>query len=157
MNSLKALRKQIGITQVQAAKMCGVSRRTYQTYEEKGQINETYDELVNFLKENGINDKGPALWNIRYIKMMTSEIFAKYPQVECAYLFGSYANGEATMNSDVDILIVAPSLEGFDFGGLHHDLRTVLNKDVDLVKHTTLLKSERMLRDILKKGVKLYG
>ncbi len=157
MNSLKALRKQIGITQVQAAKMCGVSRRTYQTYEEKGQLNQTYNELVSFLKETGIYEQGPTLLSIKSIKRMTSEIFAKYHQVECAYLFGSYANGEATVNSDIDILIIAPLLKGFDLGGLHHDLRKALNKDVDLVKHTTLLSSERMLRDILKKGVRLYG
>lgn len=156
MNSLKALRKQIGITQVQAAKMCGVSRRTYQTYEEKGQINETYDELVNFLKENGINDKGPALLNIRYIKMMTSEIFANYKEVECAYLFGSYARCEATVKSDVDIIIVSKPM-GLNFYGLAADLETSLGKTVDLLTHRQLKDNDEFLARILKEGVRIYG
>lgn len=156
MNSLKALRKQIGITQVQAAKMCGVSRRTYQTYEEKEQINETYDELVNFLKENGINDKGPALLNIRYIKMMTSEIFANYKEVECAYLFGSYARGEATVKSDVDIIIVSKPM-GLKFYGLAADLEKSLGKTVDLLTHRQLKDNDEFLARILKEGVRIYG
>ena len=156
-NTLKKVRKKTGLTQIEAAKLIGVSRRTYQTYEEKGNINRVYDDLLTRLEEMGINEKGPALLNVKYIKMMTSPIFAKYPQVKCAYLFGSYARNEATVKSDVDILIVASELSGLTFAGLHFDLRTALNKDVDLVNHTTLLNSEKMLRDILVQGVKIYG
>ena len=154
METLREIRKKAQLTQIQAAKLCGVSRRTYQTYEEQ---NLERDDLYKIIKEMGINEFGPAILNPRYIKMTTSEIFAKYPQVQCAYLFGSYARGEATAQSDVDILVVAPGLGGFDFSGLHFELRTALHKDVDLVKHTTLMKSEKMLRDILNQGVQIYG
>ncbi len=157
METLKQIRKSLHMTQVDAAKICGVSRRTYQTYEEKGNTRNTYDEILKKLKEFGISDKGPALLNVRHIKMMTSEIFANYPEVQCAYLFGSYARNEATVESDVDIIVVAPELGGFDFAGLRHDLVKALNKEVDLVNHTTLLQSEKMLRDVLKQGVKIYG
>lgn len=157
METLKDVRKKTGLTQVQAAKLIGVSRRTYQIYEEKGSINDVYGEILNKLKEMGITDKGPALLNVKLIKDASSKIFANYPQVQCAYLFGSYARGEATPLSDVDVLIVAPELEGFAFSGLHFELRQALNKDVDLVNHTTLLKSEKMLRDLLAQGVKIYS
>ena len=158
MDTLRELRKKIGLTQIDAAKICGVSRRTYQTYEEKGDINDVYDEIFAKLKEMGINEDGsPALLNIKLIKEITTSIFANYEKVKCAYLFGSYARGEATVESDVDILVIAPDLYGFDFGGLHYDLRTALKKDVDLVHHTTLLQSEKMLRDVLIQGVKIYG
>ena len=145
------------MTQVDAAKVCGVSRRTYQEYEEKQTRNDTFDEILAKLKEMGITGKGPALLNIRYIKQKTSEIFANYKEVQCAYLFGSYARREATVESDVDIVVVAPELGGFDFAGLRHNLVKVLNKEVDLVNHTTLLQSEKMLRDVLNQGVKIYG
>lgn len=157
MNTLKQLRKQIGLNQIDAAKICGVSRRTYQEYEEKQTQNDTFDEILAKLKEMGISGKGPALLNVRYIKQKTSEIFANYPEVQCAYLFGSYARGEATVESDVDILVVAPNLGGFKFAGLRHDLVKGLGKEVDLVNHTTLLQSEKMLRDVLNQGVKIYG
>lgn len=161
MNTLKEARKKAGLRQVDAANLCGVSRRTYQTYEEKGRLNNTdnstYDDLLAKLEEMGINEYVPPILNIKFIKMKTSEIFAKYQEVKCAYLFGSYARNEATVKSDVDILVVAPNLDGFAFAGLHHELRTVLHKDVDLVNHTTLMNSEKMLRDLLEIGVKIYG
>lgn len=157
MNTLKEVRKKTGLTQVQAAKLVGVSRRTYQTYEEKGNINRVFDEILKRLEEMGINEEGPALLNVKFIKKVVNPILAKHPQIKCAYLFGSYARGEASVESDVDILIVAPDLTGFDYAGLHHELRIALNKDVDLVNHTTLLQSEKMLRDILEQGVKIYG
>ncbi len=157
METLKQIRKKTGLTQVQAARLVGVSRRTFQTYEEKGRLNKSYDKILNKLKELGLKDENPTILNVRCITNKASEIFAKYHQVKCAYLFGSYARGEATPESDVDILVVAPELEGLDFSGLHHDLRKNFKKDVDLVNHTTLLKSEKMLRDILIQGVKIYG
>ena len=39
----------------------------------------------------------------------------KYPEIECAYLFGSYARGEATDKSDIDILIVLNEPTGMKF------------------------------------------
>ena len=46
MNELARRRKELGITQIQAANACGVSRRTYQTYEESNNLNATYDEVT---------------------------------------------------------------------------------------------------------------
>jgi len=39
MNELRRKRKQLEITQLQAANACGVSLRTYQTYEETNSVN----------------------------------------------------------------------------------------------------------------------
>ena len=156
METLKDVRKKTGLTQVQAAKLIGVSRRTYQTYEEKGSINDVYGEILNKLKEMGITDKGPAILNIRYIKYASSRIFAKYKEVRCAFLFGSYARGEATPKSDVDILIVAPAM-GFSFYGLAADLENALGKSVDLLTHRQLEDNEEFLVRVLDEGVKIYG
>ena len=144
------------MTQVQAAKLIGVSRRTYQTYEEKGSINDVYDEILAKLKEMGITDTGPALLSIRYIRYASSAIFAKYKEVRCAFLFGSYARGEATPKSDVDILIVAPAM-GLRFYGLAADLEKALGKPVDLLTHRQLDNNEEFLARVLDEGVKIYG
>ena len=157
MNTLKQLRKQIGLNQIDAAKICGVSRRTYQEYEEKQTQNATFDEILVKLKEMGITGKGPALLNIRYIKQKTSEIFAKYSEVRCAYLFGSYARGEATIESDVDIVIVENEVMGLKFYGLAAELEDKLGKEVDLHSHRELSDNDEFLARILTDGVKIYG
>ena len=157
METLKQVRKSLHMTQVDAAKICGVSRRTYQTYEESIVKNDTADELLRLLKEMGITDKGPALLNIRYIKQKTSEIFAKYPEVRCAYLFGSYARGEARVDSDVDIVIVEKETMGLKFYGLAAELDECLGKEVDLHSHRELSDNDEFLARILTDGVKIYG
>ena len=156
METLKQVRKKTGLTQIQAAKLVGVSRRTYQTYEECGKLNDVYDEILKKLKDMGITDKGPALLNIKYIKEVSQKVFARYKKVRCAYLFGSYAREEATVKSDVDIVIVAPPM-GLDFYGLAADLEEALGKTVDLLSYRQLSDNEEFLARILVEGVKIYG
>ena len=156
MNELKQKRKELGLTQEQVAKACGVSRRTYQTYEETDVKNKSYDELIQKLDEMGILDGSNFILNIRFIKYATKEIFVKYPEVKCAYLYGSYARGEATGKSDVDILVVCPPM-GLDFYGMAMELKDVLRKDVDLQTHRQIVDSESMIENILKEGIKIYG
>ena len=59
-----------------------------------------------------------------------------------AWLFGSFARGEETPQSDVDILFV-PDYSGkpfslFTHGGMLMDLRKLLGREVDLVVEGTL-------------------
>lgn len=158
METLKQIRKRTGLTQIDAARICGVSRRTYQTYEEKGDINDVYDEILAKLKEMGITEKGnPSLLNIKIIKEKTSLIFAKYPSVRCAYLFGSYARGEATVQSDVDIVIVEKEIMGLEFYSLAVELEESLGKSVDLLNCEQLTNNEGFLAEVLTDGVKIYG
>ena len=70
MNELRRKRKELNITQLQAANACGVSLRTYQTYEETSNLNTTYDYLVSKLKEMGVLDGTNYIVSIRYIKQV---------------------------------------------------------------------------------------
>ena len=69
------------------------------------------------------------------IKKTVSEYFKDKP-VKKVYLFGSYARGEATEESDVDLLLEidddAP-VTYFTLGGYLADIRDKFNKKVDLV------------------------
>lgn len=50
------------------------------------------------------------------------------------YLFGSYARGEATEESDVDLLVDADNIKSlFTLSGLCNDLENALQKELDLV------------------------
>lgn len=157
MNELRQLRKELGITQIQAAYACGVSRRTYQNYEETKNLNATYNNLLKKLKEMGVLDGSNHICSINSIKYICRQLFKeKYPEIKCAYLFGSYARGEATGKSDIDILVVCPPM-GMKFYGIAVDLEEKLSKTIDLHTHRQLAKNEKLLERILKEGIKIYG
>ena len=157
MNELREKRKQLGLTQIEAARACGVSRRTYQTYEEKQIMNATFEELRKKLEDDGILDGSNFICSVKYIKRVCGEVFSTmYPEVKAAYLFGSYARGEATGKSDIDILVVIPPI-GMKYYGIAVDLEERLNKKIDLHTHRQLLESEPFLEQVLKDGIKIYG
>lgn len=156
MNELRQKRIELGITQIQAANACGVSRRTYQTYEESSNFNATYNELLSKLEEMGVMDGSNYILTIKGIKFVCGELFeSEYPEVESAYLFGSYSRQEATGKSDVDILVVCPPM-GMKFYGMAADLEDRLHKEVDLHTHRQLLQNEVFLKKFLRDCIKIY-
>ena len=153
-NILRQKRKQLGLTQEQAAKACGVSRRTYQTYEETGRVNATYDDI--YVKLDQFREEKQFVHSVNSIKKICELIFKKVPEVECAYLFGSYARGEATFESDIDILVVCPPM-GMKFFSMAADLDTALGKEVDLQTHRQLVGDDTsFLESFLKDAIKIY-
>ncbi len=58
--------------------------------------------------------------------------------IKRAGIFGSYARGEATKKSDVDILIQAPHGMGFGFVGVQLELEEKLGKKVDLITYKSI-------------------
>ncbi len=68
--------------------------------------------------------------------------------VQKAWIFGSFARGEQTENSDVDILIVPDKSVGlFKLSGMHLDLQDLLHLNVDLVTYKGLLPFARVSAD----------
>lgn len=157
MNQLREKRKELGITQIQAAHACGVSRRTYQTYEETPIKNNTSDELYKKLEEMGIMDGSNFICSIQYIKLVCRKLFKeKYPEVQCAYLFGSYARGKATGKSDIDILVVCSPMD-MKYYGMIVELEQELHKEVDMHTHRQLVNDARFAEQVLIDGIKIYG
>jgi predicted nucleotidyltransferase len=82
---------------------------------------------------------------------------AKEFGVTKAYLFGSYARGEAKPDSDVDICIEKGKIRSlFQLGGFYADLEENLDKEIDVV---TLdgLKDNDFKHNIEKEMVEIYG
>lgn len=73
------------------------------------------------------------------IKTTIAEYFKTQPVLK-AWLFGSFARGEETPDSDVDILIVLDNSKpvGLKFFGMFEDLRELLGRNVDLVTERSL-------------------
>ena len=155
-NELRLKRKQLGLTQAQMAKACGVSRRTYQTYEETDLKNKTYNDLLAQLNEIGDVEGKRYILSVKLIKSYCAYVFSNYPEVKCAYLYGSYARGEATGESDVDILVVCPAM-GLRFYKMASDLEKVLFKKVDLQTHRQIGDNDSFLENLLTEGIKIYG
>ena len=75
------------------------------------------------------------------IQQTIADYFKSQPVLK-AWLFGSFARGEETPRSDVDILFV-PDRTGkpftlFTHGGMLMDLQELLGREVDLVEEGSL-------------------
>jgi len=77
--------------------------------------------------------------NAQKIKQTIADYFKTQPVLK-AWLFGSFARGEETPLSDVDILVILdPSQSvGLKFFGMWSDLERLLDRSVDLVTESSL-------------------
>ncbi|MCL2147383.1 MAG: nucleotidyltransferase domain-containing protein [Synergistaceae bacterium] len=76
-----------------------------------------------------------------YIIKAVQEIALRY-EINEIYLFGSYARGDATEESDCDFRIVGGDIRGlFQLSGLYIDLEKALGKHVDVVITKNMKKS----------------
>ena len=82
---------------------------------------------------NSLIEKDVSTLTIKQIKDIVKPILNKYGIFEI-YLFGSYARGEANKDSDIDIYCEKGNLNTlFKIGYVFEELKTALNKEVDLV------------------------
>ena len=73
------------------------------------------------------------------ISKAIADYFKTQPVVK-AWIFGSFARGEETPTSDVDILVVLDHSQpiGLKFYGMWNDLESILDRSVDLVTENSL-------------------
>ena len=154
--NLKEIRLQNNLTQDEAAKILGVTSRTYINYE-SGKINEDslkYKFIVDTLKKANQIDEEHRILTIEKIKTICNDIFKDY-QIEYCYLFGSYAKNKATEKSDIDLLIKIP-IDGMKYFELLELLREKLSKRIDLLTSTQLNNNDSLIDEILKYGIRIY-
>ena len=85
--------------------------------------------IVNLIKE----DIDSKVLTIKAIKERIKPVMDKH-NVKDVYLFGSYARGEATSKSDVDIYCDSGDLKTlYDEVNFKEELKNALNKEVDVV------------------------
>ena len=155
--TLKELRKEKGLTQASCAEYLGVSIRTYKRYEsdEKSMSQIKHEYVFDKLRKYGYIDEEHGILTIEQIRKKCGEVFKSY-EVDFCYLFGSYAKGKETENSDVDLLVSIP-IDGLKYFELVEELRETLCKKVDLLDITQLVKNEALAREVMKYGIKIYG
>jgi predicted nucleotidyltransferase len=103
------------------------------------------------------------IYTLNQIAEYVKPVAEKY-ELPAVYIFGSYARGEASEKSDIDLLVeIRGSLvRGMVFGGLFNDFEEALPLGFDMLTMGAL-ESPRMLRDfpntpteIKKDMIKIY-
>ncbi|MCL2158408.1 MAG: nucleotidyltransferase domain-containing protein [Oscillospiraceae bacterium] len=105
------------------------------------------------------------VYTIEQLKERIAPIAKKY-NLPAVYVFGSYARGEATEDSDVDILVDKANtvLKGmFAMGGLYNDLSEAIEKRIDLVsvgaleQESTKERTPWLVENLRNERVQIYG
>ncbi|MCE2746756.1 MAG: nucleotidyltransferase domain-containing protein [Burkholderiales bacterium] len=83
-------------------------------------------------------------------------VFARYPDIQIVYLFGSRAAGNFRDGSDIDLAVVAPSMPQSTFNALWNEIDALpLVFKVDCIQFEQL-ENEALKHNILEKGVRFY-
>ena len=95
------------------------------------------------------------IYSVDEIKHVVAPI-AQHYGVDRVFLFGSYARGEATSDSDLDLRVDKGALQGlFALGGMYAELESALGKKLDLL--TTGSLDQRFLNRIASEEILIYA
>ncbi len=92
------------------------------------------------------------LKELRQLRPKIVKILKKNDVVK-AGIFGSYARGEQTKSSDIDILVKPPKGIGFGFVGIQLELEGKLKKKIDLLSYKAI--HPLLKKKILKEEVRI--
>lgn len=94
------------------------------------------------------------IYTIEQLRTILKPVF-RFHGVKSAVLFGSYGKGVASANSDIDLLVDS-RLRGLRFVGLMEDVRSAVDKEVDLLDVSHVEDNSKVQDEIRKTGVLLY-
>lgn len=138
---IKKLRKSRRFTQTQLGLLCGMNKSQISRME-KGTLGspETVSRVLNALGyeikyevidrySNYKTDTDVILDILKHFKETNAQ---KYGIIKLG-LFGSYARGEQTPSSDIDICILLEKPSLFKLAGIQYDLKEIFKKEIDLL------------------------
>ena len=156
--TLKELRINYEITQLEASDVVGAPLRTYIRYENDESYGSSLKRgmMIKLLNDKYEKTKKKGILTIERIKRVVREVvLAKYKdEINLVILFGSYSRGKARDISDVD-LCISTELTGIEFLQMVENFRQALHKKVDVLRIKDL-KSEKIIFEIMKDRIKLY-
>lgn len=95
------------------------------------------------------------IYTLEEIKAIITPIAQRYNMKE-VYLFGSYARGEATEKSDIDLVMnFSDTITLFTYAEIIEELENLFGKKVDIVSHNSA--SPRLLYQIIDEEVLMYA
>lgn len=95
-----------------------------------------------------------AVYSIDELRTIISDIAKQYGVKKVA-LFGSYAIGKQTYDSDIDLLIDKSEIRGlFMFNSFINSLQDKLGKNVDVMTYNSL--NQSLIKDYINNEIVLY-
>ncbi|MBK8704498.1 MAG: nucleotidyltransferase family protein [Saprospiraceae bacterium] len=92
---------------------------------------------------------------IEEIKAVIVPILTRH-RIKRAGIFGSVAKGNATSQSDIDILVeLGSEISLLDFVGIKYELEDHLGRKVDLVEYQAI--KPRLKNRIMSEEIRIYG
>ncbi len=82
-------------------------------------------------------------------------VFTGY-DIKSAVIFGSYAKGTSSEESDIDLLVDS-GLHGLAFVELMEDICRACDKPVDVLDVTHIIPGSKIAKEIMQTGVQLYA
>lgn len=100
------------------------------------------ENINKYITDLIIQDIGTDILTLEEIKERTLPIFKKH-NIKEVYLFGSYARGEATRKSDVDLYFESGDIKSLlELASLDNELEKALGKKVDTITFDAKLEPE---------------
>lgn len=115
-------------------------------------------EIRDLLYERSGSDSDDVRTSISEIVNAITVAASKYPAIEKAYLFGSFARKTASDSSDIDIRLVLDRSKRFNLHDLEHfskEVEQVTGRGVDVVT-ADILKNENLAAAIESEKVLVY-
>lgn len=92
---------------------------------------------------------------VNEIRTIVKELLERY-HAEYALLFGSYARGDATPDSDVDIIVVGgKEFVPHDIFALAEDLREMTGRSADVFEMREVNKGTPFYETVMKEGIRI--
>jgi predicted nucleotidyltransferase len=108
---------------------------------------------LSYVSENSV-DETTGILSFFTIMHSVGKIAKKY-DINRVILFGSYSNGTAKEDSDVDLFIDS-DLYGLEFFEFIEQLRTSLHKKVDVFSYRTIEEGSVLDETIQRRGIVIY-
>ena len=159
--SLKAVRENLGLTQLEVSKLIDIPINTIRNWEQEIRtpsewaLNLLIDRILReSIEQHTVVDEETGILSFLTIKKNVAKIAAKY-DIERIYLFGSYVKGQATENSDID-LYMESNLFGLEYFEIVEELREKLKKKVEVLSNKTIIEHSKIDQEIKKTGILIY-
>lgn len=89
------------------------------------------------------------------VEKLIKELLVRY-NAECALLFGSYARGEETEESDIDVLVFGgENFKKSNIFAFAEELRQMTGKSVDAFEICEVDRSTPFYDNVIKEGIKI--
>lgn len=125
---------------------------------ELGHIEASLAEILALLKKGERDEKGNAFCGAASVSAVIAREAANFSAVKRALLFGSFARGEATSESDVDIRLELDEDEPFslyDLARFQKAIEQSTGREVDVVT-AQVIANENLACAIRREGVVVY-